>query len=56
MPAFLATVAQFGPAALNSELSAFVGLTVPDWPIGEMYIPRVTQADWTPVHHPSLRC
>jgi hypothetical protein len=47
-------VAQFGPTALNAELSSFVELQVPAWPIGEMYLPRVTDADWTPVQHPDI--
>jgi hypothetical protein len=46
--------AQFGPVALGAELSGYVSVTGPDWPIEEMYIPRVTEADWTPVHHPGL--
>lgn len=47
-------VAQFGPTALNAELSSLVGLTVPNWPIGEMYLPRLMSADWTPVNHPDV--
>lgn len=47
-------VAQFGPTALNSELSTIVQVTAPTWPVGEMYLPRVTEADWTPVGHPDL--
>jgi hypothetical protein len=48
-------VAQFGPAALSAELSGFVAVTVPHWPVGEMYLPRVTEADWTPVNHPTSK-
>jgi hypothetical protein len=47
-------VAQFGPIALNAELSSLVGLTVPDWPIGEMYLPQVTSAEFTAINHPGL--
>jgi hypothetical protein len=47
-------VAQFGPIALNAELSSLVGLTVPNWPIGEMYFPAMTSTDWTPVNNPVL--
>lgn len=47
-------VAQFGPVALGSELSGYVTITAPDWPLECMYIPRVTEADWTPIHHPEL--
>jgi hypothetical protein len=47
-------VAQFGPTALNTELSGFVELQVPTWPIGDMYLPQVTDADWTPVQHPDI--
>jgi hypothetical protein len=47
-------VAQFGPTALNAELSNFVELRAPAWPIGEMYLPRVTDVDWTPVQHPDI--
>jgi hypothetical protein len=47
-------VAQFGPTALNAELSSTVSLTTPDWPIGEMYVPCVTSSEWTPVNLPAL--
>jgi hypothetical protein len=47
-------VAQFGPVALGAELSGYVAITAPDWPLEYMYIPRVTEADWTPVYHPGL--
>jgi hypothetical protein len=47
-------VAQFGPIALNAELSSLIGLTVPDWPIGEMYIPRVTSDEFIAINYPSL--
>jgi D-galactarate dehydratase / Altronate hydrolase, C terminus/SAF domain len=47
-------VAQFGSTALIFELSRFVGVRAPVWPIGEMYIPRVLDLDWTPVGHPDL--
>lgn len=46
--------AQFGPTALNAELSSTVSLTAPDWAIGEMYLPSVTSAEWTPVNLPCL--
>jgi hypothetical protein len=48
-------VAQFGPAALNFELSSLVALKPPSWPIGEMYLPRVLSAVPTWVNHPSLQ-
>jgi hypothetical protein len=47
-------VAQFGPTALNVELSSTVSLTFPDWPIGEMYVSPMTSPDWTPVNLPGL--
>ncbi len=47
-------VAQFGPVALNTELSNFVELRVPVWPVGEMYLPRVTEATWKSVEHPDI--
>jgi hypothetical protein len=47
-------VAQFGPAALSAELSSFAGVEVPNWPIGEMYLPGVTSADWVGVNCPCL--
>jgi hypothetical protein len=47
-------VAQFGSTALNFELSRFVGLRIPVWPIGDMYLPQVIDVDWTPVEHPDL--
>jgi len=47
-------VSQFGPVALNAELSSLIGLTYPDWPIEEMYIPQVTSAQFTPIKHPDL--
>jgi hypothetical protein len=45
-------VAQFGPVALNAELSSLVRVTVPDWPIGEMYLSRPDKL--TPINHPGL--
>jgi hypothetical protein len=47
-------VAQFGPVSLNTELSTLIGLTVPDWPIGEMYLPEVTTDKYSPIKHPVL--
>jgi hypothetical protein len=47
-------VAQFGRTALNAELSSLVGLTPPNWPIGNMYLPRMTSVDWTAANHPDL--
>ena len=47
-------VAQFGPTALNAELSSTVSLTAPDWAIGEMYLPSVTSVERTPVNLPGL--
>lgn len=47
-------VAQFGPATLNFELSSFVGLEIPNWPIEEMYLPNMTSADWMPINYPGL--
>lgn len=47
-------VAQFGPVALGAELSDSLVISCPEWPIEDMYIPRVTEADWTPVHHPEV--
>jgi hypothetical protein len=44
-------VAQFGPVALSAELSSFVGLEVPNWPIGEMYLPG---AELVPINYPGL--
>jgi hypothetical protein len=47
-------VAQFGPTALNFELSSIMALEVPEWPIGEMYLSPMTSPNWTPMHHPGL--
>ncbi|HXW70001.1 MAG TPA: hypothetical protein VEK34_00905 [Methylocella sp.] len=47
-------VAQFGSVALSAELSSFVGLEVPNYPIGEMYLPIVTSAGWVPINYPGL--
>jgi hypothetical protein len=47
-------VAQFGPMALNSELSSLVGLTTPHWPIEDMYLSGLTSSDWRPINHPNL--
>jgi hypothetical protein len=47
-------VAQFGPTALNVEVSSMVNLTPPDWAIEEMYFESVTTTGWTPVNHPGL--
>ncbi|MFY9892846.1 MAG: hypothetical protein WAK63_01785 [Xanthobacteraceae bacterium] len=47
-------VAQFGPTALNAELSSLVGLTTPNWPISEMYLSRLTSTGWSPINHPNL--
>ncbi len=47
-------VVQFGPTALNAELSSLVSLAIPKWPIGDMYLSRLTSADWKPVKHPDL--
>lgn len=48
-------VAQFGPVALNTELSSLVRLTVPEWAIEEMYyLPPRTTAEWTPVKLPGM--
>jgi hypothetical protein len=41
-------------AAKNAELSSLVGLTVPDWPIGEMYLPEVTADKFSPLNRPGL--
>jgi len=49
-------VAQFGPAAaLSAELSSLVGLTLPNWALGEMYFHRMGSTEWTPVHCPELK-
>jgi hypothetical protein len=37
-------VAQFGPVALNTELSSTVSLMAPDWAIGEMYLTSAGRA------------
>jgi hypothetical protein len=43
-------VAQFGRVALSTELLSFVDVSVPTWPIGEMYLSPVTPGvGWTPV-------
>jgi hypothetical protein len=47
-------VAQFGPVVLNTELSNSVELQVPAWPVGEMYLPQVTDATWMAVEHPDI--
>jgi hypothetical protein len=47
-------VAQFGPTALNVELSSLVGLSSPDWPVSDMYLSGLASTDWTPVNHPDL--
>jgi hypothetical protein len=47
-------VAQFGPVALNAELSSLVSLTVPDWPIEEMYLPRLISGEMIPINHPEF--
>jgi hypothetical protein len=47
-------VAQFGQVALSAELSSFVGLQAPKWPIGEMYLPPVRSAVWVPTNYPGL--
>lgn len=46
-------VAQFGPIALSAEISTSVGLTVPDWPIEDMYLGS-TSDEMRPINHPSL--
>ena len=46
--------AQFGPKALGAELAAFVDVSGPSWLVPEMYLPQVTDADWTPVFYPGL--
>jgi len=47
-------VAQFGPAALNFELTSFVALGVPNWTISGMYLPRMNTVDWVPVNFPNI--
>jgi hypothetical protein len=50
-------VAQFGPAVgLNAELSSFVRLQVPKWPIEEMYLSPGfgDSAGWERIHYPGL--
>lgn len=47
-------VAQFGQSALNGELSRFFSLEAPTWSIGEMYLPRVAQANRVRVNCPGL--
>lgn len=47
-------VAQFGAKALSTELSDYATITTPTWALEDMYIPRVTEADWKPVNHPEL--
>jgi hypothetical protein len=47
-------VAQFGPTALNFELSSTMALEVPEWAIGDMYLSPMTSPNWSPVHHPDL--
>jgi hypothetical protein len=47
-------VAQFGPIALGAELGSYVSIGSPTWAVGEMYMPRVTEADWTPISYPGL--
>jgi hypothetical protein len=46
-------VAQFGLVALSPELSRSVSLTVPDWPIEEMYLPGSSD-ELAPINHPDL--
>lgn len=48
-------VAQFGSTVLNFELSTLVSLTIPKWPIGDMYLSQLASADWRPVNHPDLQ-
>jgi hypothetical protein len=47
-------VAQFGPVALNAELSNAVGLTAPDWSVEEMYLAKLTLDEPIPINHPNL--
>ena len=46
-------VAQFGAVALNAELSGLVHLTVPEWPIEEMYLS--SPENLAPINHPGLQ-
>jgi hypothetical protein len=47
-------IAQFGATALCRELSSFVHLDTPTWPVEEMYLPKLAEADWIPIGHPTL--
>ncbi len=47
-------VAQLGPIALGAELGSYVSIGSPTWPVAEMYMSRITEADWTPVSYPGL--
>ena len=47
-------VAQFGPTALGAELTGYVNVRPPVWSVSEMYISRITDADWMPVSFPGL--
>jgi hypothetical protein len=43
-------VAQFGRLALTPELTRFVAVKEPDWPLEEMYLAPQSEGGWTP--HP----
>jgi len=47
-------VAQFGDDALTPELSSFLSVEPPAWPIGEMYLYPQDGTDWERVPHPDL--
>lgn len=47
-------VAQFGRLALTPELSRFVAVEDPDWPLEEMYLAPQLEGGWTPHPYPGL--
>lgn len=47
-------VAQFGWHHIGGPVMNTVAVQTPRWEVGEMYLPRVTDADLTAVPHPSL--
>ena len=46
--------AQFGQASLGREVSSAVGLTVPEWPVSEMYNLVGTNNGWIKKNHPEF--
>ena len=47
-------VAQFGRLAFTPELSRFVAVEDPDWPLEEMYLAPQAEGGWTPHLYPGL--